>query len=138
VPENVEEVRVRLAEVRAHPERDLPEDVEQVRVRLAEVRFDPAKDLPGEGHTKYLAVPDMQTVLKPPAGTNGGWLKIDRLLHKAGLTASVAEGARKLKEKAVKVENQPVPNQVISIVMPVPGELILTLGRKIRRVRVEP
>ena len=61
--------------------------------------------------------------------------RIDEDLNIAG---SVAEAARKLKERAVKVQNKPVPTDVISLVMPVPGELVLGLGRKLRKVRIEP
>jgi tyrosyl-tRNA synthetase len=117
---------------------EVPEDVERVTVRAAEVRFKVGEDLPPAGFTNYLPIPDMQAITDPPPGTKPDWLKIDKLVHKAGLAASVAEAARKLKEKAVRVQNKPVPTEVISLVMPVPGELVLGLGRKLRKVRVEP
>ena len=115
---------------------EVPEDVETVRVKAGDVRFRVWEDMPGE-YTQYLPVPDIQAVRNPPPGTKPDWIKIDKLLHKVGLASSVAEAARKLKEKAVKIENKPVPNDIISLVMPVPGEVLLALGKRIRRARLE-
>ncbi|MBZ5627229.1 MAG: tyrosine--tRNA ligase [Acidobacteriia bacterium] len=117
---------------------EVPEEVERVTVRFADVRFRVEGDLPPEGFTNYLPVPSIEAITNPPNGTKPNWLKIDKLLYKSGLAGSVAEAARKLKERAVKVQNKPVPTDVISLVMPVPGELVLGLGRKLRKVRIEP
>ncbi len=116
---------------------EIPTEVETAVVKVDQVRFRHREDLPGQ-FTWYLPVPNKEVLTNPPPGTKLDWIKIDKLLHRAGLATSVAEAARKVKERAVKVDNTTVPNDVISIVMPVPGEVLLTLGKRMRKIRVEP
>lgn len=116
---------------------EVPENLETVIVRVEDVRFQHKVDL-REGSTTHLPVPNSDAITNPPLGTKADWLKIDKLVFKAGLASSVGEAGRKLKEKAIKIDQKTVQAGVISIVMPVPGDLLISLGRKMKRVRVEP
>jgi len=115
---------------------EVPENLEEVRVSAAEVRFQHRVDLT-TGTTTYLPIPSMEEVLNPAPGTKQDWLKIDKLVFRAGLAASVGEASRKLKERAVKINQKAVEPGIISLVISVPGELVIALGRKIKRVKVE-
>jgi tyrosyl-tRNA synthetase len=69
---------------------------------------------------------DIQTVT-----LDGGSLRIDKVLARAGLANSVAEAGRKLKEGAVEVDGARVTGL---IQLAAPGEYIIRLGRHWRRV----
>ncbi|MBI2682847.1 MAG: tyrosine--tRNA ligase [Acidobacteriales bacterium] len=84
---------------------------------------------------QYLPIPDLES-LKTVPGKSLGWLKLDKLLFEVGLATSKSEANRKIKEGAVKVNNRGVPKTVASLLMEVPGELILGLGRKLCRVAI--
>jgi len=62
-----------------------------------------------------------------------GGMRLDKLLARAGLAHSVSDAARKLKQKAVKVNGEPRtdPTTRIEFAQPV----TLQVGRKIKRVR---
>jgi tyrosyl-tRNA synthetase len=117
---------------------EVPENVETVTVVADEVRFRHWEDMQGVPFTQYLPVPDNATITSPPPGTKQDWLKIDKLLYRAGLAQSASEAARKLKEGAVKINSKSVPAHILSLVMPVPGELIASVGRRMKRVAVIP
>ena len=69
---------------------------------------------------------DIQTVT-----LDGGSLRIDKVLARAGLANSVAEAGRKVKEGAVEVDGARVTGL---IQLAAPGEYIIRLGRHWRRV----
>jgi tyrosyl-tRNA synthetase len=114
--------------------KEIPSNITTVSVALDEVRFRHEQDLK-EGVTKYLPVPDLETINNLP-GEKTAWIKIDKLLHRAGLASSVTEAARKLKEGAVKVDTRPVPSHVISLVAPIPFEFVVAVGRNVRKVQL--
>jgi len=62
---------------------------------------------------------------------DGGSLRIDKVLARAGLAPSVTEAGRKLKEGAVEVDGTRVTGL---IELRTPGEYIIRLGRQWRRV----
>jgi tyrosyl-tRNA synthetase len=64
--------------------------------------------------------------------TEGG-IRLDKLLFRVDLAESVTDAARKLKQKAVKVNGELRTNPVIRIDVSQP--FILQVGRKIRKVR---
>jgi tyrosyl-tRNA synthetase len=61
-------------------------------------------------------------------------IRIDKLVVQAGLASSISEAARKRKEKAVKVDGFVVTTS--QIVKRVPGELLISVGRRLRKVNI--
>jgi tyrosyl-tRNA synthetase len=62
-------------------------------------------------------------------------VKLDKLLARTGLASSVAEGSRKLKQNAVKLDGELKTELVASIKLG--SEFTLRAGKKMVRVRVE-
>jgi tyrosyl-tRNA synthetase len=60
-------------------------------------------------------------------------IRVDKLVAKVGLVASVSEAARKLKEGAVEVNGERVTELVLT---EKPGVLVIRVGKKWKRVRV--
>jgi tyrosyl-tRNA synthetase len=114
---------------------EVPSDVENVTIEFQKIAVEGPADLEAIPD-RYLAIPDRANVLNPPAGKRTSYLKIDKLLFEAGLSMSVSDANRKLREGAVKVDNQPVPKGCTTMVMPLPREILVGLGRKIRKVTV--
>src|SRR5579864_94550 len=61
-------------------------------------------------------------------------IRIDKLLTQAGFVSSISEAARKRKERAVRINGLVVTAS--QIVKRVPGELLVSVGRKLRKVRI--
>jgi hypothetical protein len=57
------------------------------------------------------------------------------MLHKVGLADSVADGRRKLKEHAVRIDGK-VETQAAINGRPLPVELMVRVGRRFKRVRI--
>jgi tyrosyl-tRNA synthetase len=68
--------------------------------------------------------------------TPDGKVRLDKLLAKVGLADSVSDAARKLKQKAVKVNGETVDAPIISLDTARP--VTLQVGRRIKRVRFLP
>ena len=62
--------------------------------------------------------------------------KVDKLVALAGLADSVADAGRKLKQKAVRINNQVVERPISTSPNGVPFEVLLQVGRRFRRVLV--
>jgi tyrosyl-tRNA synthetase len=62
------------------------------------------------------------------------FIRTDRLVVRAGLATSTTEAARKRKERAVRANGEVVSAPHIS--MFIPGELVLSVGRRLTRVSV--
>lgn len=60
--------------------------------------------------------------------------RLDKLLHSAGFAESISAARRKVEEKAVRIDDTIVP--LVNIRLLVPAELVVRLGRKIKRVSV--
>jgi len=76
-------------------------------------------------------------VAAPSAAISDGLVqvKLDKLLARTGLATSVADGLRKLKQNAVKLDGDPKTDLVVSVK---PGaEFTLRAGKRMVRVRVE-
>jgi tyrosyl-tRNA synthetase len=98
---------------------EVPEDIEEVEVKIGDVcveAFGPR------------SAPEAYTVDVP--------LKLDRLLARSGLVSSNSEGVRKIKERAVRIDGNPVLTLVFqsSIMKP----FVVSVGKSIRKVRVLP
>lgn len=123
----IEEIRRRIASGELHPKRakmdlarrivtDFHSAAEAERAEQEWERVVAAGEVPA----------DVQTVR-----LDGGSLRIDKVLARVGLAASVAEAGRKLKEGAVEVDGTRVTS---FIELKAPGEYVIRLGRNWRRV----
>jgi tyrosyl-tRNA synthetase len=61
-------------------------------------------------------------------------IRVDKLLMQAGLVSSISEAARKRKERAVRIDGFVVTASLI--VKRVPGQLMVSVGRKLRKVTI--
>lgn len=111
---------------RGVPENLITVSVAYVNVNTAEVT---APEL-------YEPIPDRE-VLKL-AGDRVRWIRLDKLLYEAKLASSKSEATRKIKEGAVKIGEKAIAAKVTSLVLEVPSEVVVTLGRKICKVRITP
>jgi tyrosyl-tRNA synthetase len=68
------------------------------------------------------------------AGRDGA-IKLDKLLARIGLADSVSDGARKIKQKSVRVDGEVKTEPVLNIQPP--AELTIRVGRAIKKVRIE-
>ncbi|HEX4605830.1 MAG TPA: S4 domain-containing protein, partial [Candidatus Angelobacter sp.] len=82
----------------------------------------------------YEPIPDRE-VLKL-AGDRVRWVRLDKLLFEAKLTSSKSEASRKIKEGAVKIGQKQIPAKVTSLVLEVPSEMVISLGRKVCRIQI--
>jgi tyrosyl-tRNA synthetase len=88
---------------------ETPESIEQVDVRLDEIK---AGDGTGSGIS----------------------IRIDKLVHKAGLATSATDAQRRREQGAVKVNGEPVTTPVLAL--PERTEIDLRVGKGIKRVRL--
>jgi tyrosyl-tRNA synthetase len=98
---------------------EVPEEVEEVTVSLSECWVPTGADGQVEGIKHALE--------------HGAAIKIDKLLKVIGLAESVSEGARKLKQRAVKINGQ-VKTEPTTFLEPREREILVKVGRKIKRV----
>jgi len=76
-------------------------------------------------------------VAAPNAVVNDGWgqVRLDKLLVQTGLATSVADGQRKVKQNAVKLDGELKNDLVASVKLG--SEFTLRAGKRMIRVRVE-
>jgi tyrosyl-tRNA synthetase len=98
---------------------EVPEDVEEVTLRLADVESAPEGTTPFEVAGETLGAPDRR-------------IKLDRLLYMIKLADSVSDGVRKLKQKAVKINEELKTDPVIFL--DPRKKVTVRVGRKIKRV----
>jgi tyrosyl-tRNA synthetase len=112
---------------------EVPEDVESVSVTFEKIDVGPS-DLRSVPY--YWPFPNQHAVENPPADKRNGSFKLNRLLFEAGFVQSTSEASRKLKEGAVKIENRPVPDGIFTMITPLPTEILVSVGRKIKKVAI--
>ncbi|MGA2375507.1 MAG: tyrosine--tRNA ligase [Candidatus Sulfotelmatobacter sp.] len=98
---------------------EVPEDVEEVTVRLGDVESSPKGATPFEVAGEILATSERR-------------IKLDRLLYMIKLADSVSDGVRKLKQKAVKVNEELKTDPVIFL--DPRKKVTVRVGRRIKRV----
>jgi tyrosyl-tRNA synthetase len=59
-------------------------------------------------------------------------LRLDRLQVKCGLAASATDGARKLKQGSVRIDNEVINDPRIILTPPPPKKLALRVGKQLR------
>ena len=95
---------------------EVPDQVEEIRVPFKDVEWTMSEDLGqpvGAGGTKQL------------------WVKLDRLLVRCGLTDSMTDAGRKLKQGAVQVNGDPYQHPRLAIDK-IPILLTVRVGRRIK------
>ncbi len=103
---------------------EAPEELESVEIRLSEV-------VPAEGGGAAKVI-----------GNTGDWdvVRIDKLIRLAGLAASNTEAASKHKQRAVSlvsIDGEGIEMQrELVVTIPVNRDLVLRVGRKMKKVRV--
>lgn len=75
---------------------------------------------------------DTETVELPAEARTDRGIRIDKLIAKAGLVASVTEATRKIKEGAVEINGERVSELLLT---DAPGLLVLRVGKKWKRVK---
>jgi len=125
----------------------VPEAIHRTLVSLSDVRSQTTlKDLPREDWEKasvysrgvkcrYSEVAHQWETDLMTLGVIYPGIRVDRLLARAGLTDSVAEGQRKLKEGAVNI-GQTVETSPLIFVTALPAELLIRVGRKMKEVEI--
>jgi tyrosyl-tRNA synthetase len=111
---------------------DIPQDVPLVSVLYDSVKVNPREILSTEQHFQILE----NEVLHNLSGDRSAWVRLDKLLFEAKLAASKSEAVRKIKERAVKINNKTVPPQATSFIVELPSEILLSLGRKMCKVQI--
>ena len=102
---------------RQFQKREAPEEIETVEV-------------------SYSAVAKLAASSNEPARSESGWpIKLDKLLALAGFVNSASEGLRKIKERAVHVDDQIVTDQLFFIKQ-FGSPLTIRMGRKVKKVVV--
>jgi tyrosyl-tRNA synthetase len=104
---------------RQFQKKEAPEEVEEVAVRLADVESAP------EGTTDL-------GVVGETLGSYERRIKLDRLLHRIGLADSVSDAVRKLKQRAVRVNDELKTDPVVFL--DPRKKATIRVGRKIKRV----
>ena len=70
----------------------------------------------------------------PPRKSDRTPVKLDKLIARCGLADSVSDAARKLKQKAVRIDGEIRNTPIMDVQLP--AEFVLRVGRSIRRVSI--
>jgi tyrosyl-tRNA synthetase len=96
--------------------RQLPTAVEQVHVNYEDI---------ASGWSQGQAIPE------------GAPVRVDKLVYKAGLAASVTEASKKIAAGSVKIDDVPIKNPIHRLGSPTfPRTLLIQLGRKLREAHI--
>src|ERR1700674_5216734 len=102
--------------------RETPDTVEKVIIDLDSVlgasSWEEIQDLMSNPNCTFL--PDRETVMKAPPDQQRKLVRIDKLLLKAGLADSASDGQRKIKQKAVQINDRVAENPHLLILFPTP------------------
>jgi tyrosyl-tRNA synthetase len=107
---------------------DVPEALEVVDIRLADVQVDP-----DGGHHGALVVIGR--------GVNPGGrhiVRLDKLIRHAGLANSNSEAGGKLRGGAVAIDGETIGETNFIAEMPLDHEVVLRVGRRMKKVRLIP
>jgi tyrosyl-tRNA synthetase len=101
---------------------EVPEHLEGVEIRLADVIPEgrgggALRDVSGFAHDSFP-------------------VRIDKLIRQAGLATSNTEAAAKIKSGAVRVAGEDIGTQEVLVNMPLNQDIVLRVGRRMKRVRV--
>ena len=112
---------------------ETPQEIEMLEIGSALIG---ASDLlPADVESGKLQLLDDLTLLRAPHhGKKALVLKADKLLAQAGLADSNSDGLRKVKQGAVEINGVRIQSPSFGKI--VPGELIIRVGRKMKKVKI--
>lgn len=109
----------------------VPDEIDRVKVLLSKIKVEGTRDLRDDDNSYF-------PLFKFQSDTDGAsdpsqWklVRLDKLLVEAGFAASGAEANRKIRERAVRLAQQPIAQPVVCLVL---GDVIASLGRKTKLV----
>jgi tyrosyl-tRNA synthetase len=108
----------------------VPENAPKKTIRYGDVYVSSGEGDAFSAPFFYLDAGNQQTI----SNSQKLFIRTDKLVVHAGLATSTTEAARKRKERAVRANGEVVSTPHIS--MFVPGELVLSVGRKLSRISV--
>jgi tyrosyl-tRNA synthetase len=101
---------------------EVPEDVERVTIPMSDVLTVKQAEV-GVSETGH---PEIR-----PVGPGYRLIRLDKVLFRCGLVSSATEGARKIKERAVRIKDT-VETSTLIPVASLPTELMIRVGRRIK------
>jgi len=104
---------------------EVPAEVERITILVSTVALEPEEG----GQSQRL-----EKLGGPPQGKREVHIRLDKVLHQVGLVASRTEAGRKIKEKAVRVDDQIILG--IVVVKFVPTDIAVRVGKKIKIVQL--
>jgi tyrosyl-tRNA synthetase len=104
----------------------VPEDVERVEVRSKAVSLEASDSGPAQA---VQGGENLADVIEGPFH-----LRVDKLLRETGLADSATDGARKVKQNAVKINGYPVVGFVVTAMLPV--RISIRVGKRIKEVDI--
>jgi tyrosyl-tRNA synthetase len=104
---------------------ETPESAERLTIKVSTVSLDAREG----GRAQRL-----EKLEEPPQGKREVFIRLDKVLREVGLVASRTEAERKIKEKAVRVDDQIILGVVVVIFVPV--DIAVRVGRKVRIVQL--
>jgi tyrosyl-tRNA synthetase len=114
---------------------ETPGDIETVDISVLNVRLtNVIPDVPGGGAVRLVGSTNGYSTSATDSFPYT--LRIDKLLHYAGLAASNTEAANKIKEHAVSIDDQDIDPKEICVLARIGSTFTLRVGRKRRRVRL--
>ncbi len=117
----------------------VPEEIETVQIRMASIAVTNPQDhkkpdwAAEEETRKMICLPDEDTVRRNDP--NIECFRVEKLLQELGLSSSVTEGSRKLKEGAVTINGEQMKGRYFGWVS-LPAEAIVKMGRKQKRASI--
>jgi tyrosyl-tRNA synthetase len=108
---------------------EVPDDVELVEVVADNVRL--GNVIPDEEKRGGGALRDVSEF-----ADDSFPVRIDKLIRQAGLASSNTEAAARIKSGAVSIAEQSIGPDEVLVNMPLSQEVVLRVGRRIKRVRI--
>jgi tyrosyl-tRNA synthetase len=110
----------------------VPSNVERVSVELAKIQVFTTKDLSDE--SSYFPFHKLQA--RKDSQGDFRLVRLDKLLVEAGFVQSRSEADRKIRERAVRVDDTVIESPIMTVY--IPSELTTVLGRKTKLVSITP
>jgi tyrosyl-tRNA synthetase len=104
---------------------EVPENVERTLLNVSSVTLDAEE---AGGFARVDEAPD------PPPGKREVFIRLDKMLREVGLVASGTDATRKIKEKAVSINDRVMQGFVFSKF--IPDEITVRVGKKIRVIEL--
>jgi len=111
---------------------EVPNQIEEARVSYSRVEVNSRELINKPGN--YFPIPSLESVLHPSRVDFIKLGRLDKTIFEAAMSGSVTDASRKIKARAVRVNQQIVPVPYLAFQIPV--EFILNVGRLWKKVRI--